>query len=267
MSSEKDGVDLYVPIRQKQTEKEKELLSRLRSIHSEQQIQQQKEKERRQKELMGNRDLRLLVDKHQQLVEKEEKDLLTGIDRTQKEFVTYEEYSKGIRYANAMETSWNPPKKYRQRYTSIHDKIRTKFNIEIHGEPPIPPPIRKFKHMRFPQAILQALAAKKIVRPTPIQMQALPICLGGRDCIGIAYTGSGKTLVFALPMIMFSLEEELKMPLVRGEGPIGLIICPSRELAQQTYDNIIHITQFLKNDGWPELRTLLCMGGIHFKDQ
>ncbi len=51
--------------------------------------------------------------------------------------------------------------------------------------------------------------------------------LSGRDLIGIAYTGSGKTLVFAIPIVMFCLEQEKAMPFIRNEGPYGLIICPS----------------------------------------
>ena len=49
----------------------------------------------------------------------------------------------------------------------------------------------------------------------------------GRDLIGIAFTGSGKTLVFSLPIIMFCLEQEKRLPFVKGEGPYGLIICPA----------------------------------------
>ena len=49
----------------------------------------------------------------------------------------------------------------------------------------------------------------------------------GRDMIGIAFTGSGKTLAFCLPLIMFAAEEEAKLPFVRGEGPVGVILCPS----------------------------------------
>lgn len=45
--------------------------------------------------------------------------------------------------------------------------------------------------------------------------------------IGIAFTGSGKTLAFSLPLLMQALEAETRLPLVRGEGPIGMIICPS----------------------------------------
>jgi ATP-dependent RNA helicase DDX41 len=51
--------------------------------------------------------------------------------------------------------------------------------------------------------------------------------LSGRDIIGIAFTGSGKSLVFVLPAITLALEEEKKMPVISGEGPFGLIIVPS----------------------------------------
>lgn len=49
----------------------------------------------------------------------------------------------------------------------------------------------------------------------------------GRDMIGIAFTGSGKTLAFCLPLIMMAAEEETKLQFLRGEGPIGIILCPS----------------------------------------
>lgn len=54
-----------------------------------------------------------------------------------------------------------------------------------------------------------------------------PNSLSGRDMIGIAFTGSGKTLVFTLPVIMFCLEQEKRLPFSKREGPYGLIICPS----------------------------------------
>ena len=47
-------------------------------------------------------------------------------------------------------------------------------------------------------------------------VQGLPIILSGRDMIGVAFTGSGKTLVFTLPMLMMALQEEVRLPLVRG---------------------------------------------------
>lgn len=58
--------------------------------------------------------------------------------------------------------------------------------------------------------------------------------------IGIAFTGSGKTLAFCLPLIMLALEEEKKLPFTRGEGPVGIVLCPSvssrlRSLLSETH--------------------------------
>lgn len=86
--------------------------------------------------------------------------------------------------------------------------------------------------------------------------------------IGIAFTGSGKTLAFCLPLIMLALEEETKLPFVRGEGPVGVILCPSRELATQTYENVLTWTAAIAKEGaYPQLNTLLCIGGISMGEQ
>ncbi|KAG2292355.1 hypothetical protein Bca52824_039024 [Brassica carinata] len=77
------------------------------------------------------------------------------------------------------------------------DLTRKQFHIIVSGED-IPPPIKNFNDMNIPR-----------VKPTPIQVQGLPVILSGRDMIGIASTGSGKTLVFVLPMIMIALQEEM----------------------------------------------------------
>lgn len=89
----------------------------------------------------------------------------------------------------------------------------------------------------------------------------------GRDLIGIAFTGSGKTLAFCLPLIMMALEEEMKLPFIRGEGPVGIILCPSRELATQTYENVLSWCSTLADDSYPQLNTLLCIGGISMSEQ
>lgn len=87
--------------------------------------------------------------------------------------------------------------------------------------------------MKFPQPVLDVLQRKGIKLPSPIQMQGIPVALTGRDMIGIAFTGSGKTITFCLPMIMFALEEERRMKLIQGEGPIGLVIVPSVRLRER----------------------------------
>lgn len=86
--------------------------------------------------------------------------------------------------------------------------------------------------------------------------------------IGIAFTGSGKTLAFCLPLIMFALEEECRLPFIRGEGPVGVVLCPSRELATQTYENLLVWTAAVAKEGkYPQLNTLLCIGGIAMGEQ
>lgn len=147
------------------------------------------------------------------------------------------ELAKGIQYEDPIETSWTPPRYLMTLPEHKRQRIRDKLHILVDGEN-VPVPIKSFKEMKFPKAILGGLDKKKIKKPTPIQVQGIPAVLSGRDLIGIAFTGSGKTLVFVLPIIMFSLEQEVRMPFVRNEGPYGLIICPSRELAKQTHEII-----------------------------
>ena len=96
-----------------------------------------------------------------------------------------------------------------------HQEVRDKYHIITEGVNLLPP-ILAFKDMRFPDPVLKQLESKGIKRPTPIQIQGLPVILAGRDMIGVAFTGSGKTLVFALPMIMLALQEETRMTLERG---------------------------------------------------
>ena len=69
-------------------------------------------------------------------------------------------------------------------------------------------------------------------KPTPIQMQAIPAVMSGRDMIGIAKTGSGKTLAFLLPLFRHVLDQP---PLEEEDGPIAIIMTPTRELALQIF--------------------------------
>ena len=177
----------------------------------------------------------------------EEKRLLEEALRSQTSaLTTHAEKAEGIVYTEAMPAigGWVPPTKQRNMSIKEGDILRDRYQILLDGED-APPPMDNFRQMKFPNVILNALAEKGIRRPTPIQMQGLPCALSGRDMIGIAFTGSGKTITFALPLIMLALEEELKVPLGSGEGPIGMILCPSRELAYQTWQVVTHFTERL----------------------
>jgi ATP-dependent RNA helicase DDX41 len=79
--------------------------------------------------------------------------------------------------------------------------------------------------------------------------------------------GSGKTITFVLPLIMFCLEQELSLRFEKGEGPFGLIIVPSRELAKQIYDVVEWLLMAIEDDGRTRLRVGLAIGGMPIKDQ
>ncbi|KAG5460958.1 MAG: hypothetical protein BJ554DRAFT_6928 [Olpidium bornovanus] len=160
-----------------------------------------------------------------ELAAEEEKKILQAAV-TKKQLASVTELAMGVVYTEPMKTTWRPPAKIRSTSQKEHEELRKTFHILVDGED-VAPPIKKFEDMRLPPQLLTYLKNKGIKTPTPIQIQGLPVALSGRDMIGIAFTGSGKTLTFSLPMGMLALEEECKMPLVRGEGPIGMIVCPS----------------------------------------
>lgn len=171
------------------------------------------------------------------------------------------ELAKGVEYTDPIKTSWKPPRYILEMPLERHARVWKKYNIQIEGTDP-PPPCKTFKEMKFPKGIIDGLKKKGIEKPSPIQMQGIPTVLSGRDFIGIAYTGSGKTLVFVLPIIMFCLEQEARLPFDRNEGPYGLIIVPSRELAKQIQETIEHYCQALKHHGLPKVRSCLAIGGV-----
>jgi ATP-dependent RNA helicase DDX5/DBP2 len=96
-----------------------------------------------------------------------------------------------------------------------------------------PNPIITFEEALYPQYIMDQINKCGFKNPTPIQAQGWPIALRGSDTIGIACTGSGKTLAFILPALMhISVQPKLRP----GDGPIALVLAPTRELSVQIYE-------------------------------
>ncbi|XP_034937557.1 ATP-dependent RNA helicase DDX42 [Chelonus insularis] len=111
------------------------------------------------------------------------------------------------------------------------DELRKTLGIKVTGAA-APKPVVSFGHFGFDDAIMKAIRKSEYTQPTPIQSQAIPAALSGRDIIGIAKTGSGKTAAFIWPMLVHIMDQrELK----EGDGPIGLILAPTRELSQQIF--------------------------------
>eukprot|EP01029_Cantina_marsupialis_P021717 TRINITY_DN5258_c0_g1_i1.p1 TRINITY_DN5258_c0_g1~~TRINITY_DN5258_c0_g1_i1.p1 ORF type:complete len:788 (-),score=243.71 TRINITY_DN5258_c0_g1_i1:289-2625(-) len=173
----------------------------------------------------------------QQVEDEEEQELMDKVKAIQAPaaLISAQEHAEGKRFSESLETSWSPIKPYRNWDLEKCKAIRKKRGIIVEGDD-IPPPINSFKHMRYPQPVISCLEEKGIMSPTLIQEQGMPVILSGRDMVGVASTGSGKSLAFVLPLLMRSYEEQANNPLKRNAGPIGMIICPSRELARQTHE-------------------------------
>ena len=129
--------------------------------------------------------------------------------------------------------------------------------IKVSGKD-VPKPVQKWGHCGLSRATLDIIADMGFEKPTPIQMQAIPTIMSGRDVIGVAKTGSGKTMAFLLPMFRHIKDQP---PLKDMDGPIGLIMAPTRELAVQIHKDC---KPFLKIMG---LRAVCGYGGAPIKDQ
>jgi ATP-dependent RNA helicase RhlE len=113
--------------------------------------------------------------------------------------------------------------------------------------------ITSFEELGLIEPLRHALSAEKYLRPTPIQARAIPVLREGKDLLGIAETGSGKTAAFALPI----LHRLSQLPSQRLPGaPRALILAPTRELAGQICDRFRAYGR-----GLP-LRTLAIFGGV-----
>ncbi|MGP1352115.1 MAG: DEAD/DEAH box helicase [Parasphingopyxis sp.] len=116
----------------------------------------------------------------------------------------------------------------------------------------------KFSDLGLAEPIQRALAAKDYTTPTPIQVQAIPPLLDGRDLCGIAQTGTGKTAAFALPSLDYLAEEEVaRMP----KACRMLILSPTRELASQIADNMRGYAKYLR------MRIETVFGGVPINKQ
>ncbi|KAK1254138.1 hypothetical protein MKX08_008133 [Trichoderma sp. CBMAI-0020] len=114
------------------------------------------------------------------------------------------------------------------------EAFRRKHQMTIAGSG-VPKPVETFDEAGFPRYVMDEVKAQGFPAPTAIQSQGWPMALSGRDVVGIAETGSGKTLTYCLPAIVHINAQPLLAP---GDGPIVLILAPTRELAVQIQQEI-----------------------------
>ncbi|POG80126.1 P-loop containing nucleoside triphosphate hydrolase protein [Rhizophagus irregularis DAOM 181602=DAOM 197198] len=150
-----------------------------------------------------------------------------------------------------------PPEMHEMTHDQV-DLLRVELGgIKIRGVD-CPKPIQKWTHAGLPAACLQIIKKLNFEKPTPIQSQAIPAIMAGRDVIGVAKTGSGKTIAFLLPMFRHIKDQR---PLEQMEGPIAIIMTPTRELAVQIHKECKHFLKGLN------LRAVCAYGGSPIKDQ
>src|SRR5579862_3755613 len=113
-----------------------------------------------------------------------------------------------------------------------------------------------FSELGLSGPTLQAVADTGYTTATPIQAQAIPVVLAGRDVLGIAQTGTGKTAAFTLPMI-----DRLAAGRSKARMPRSLVLEPTRELADQVS------AAFDKYSKYHRLSWALLIGGVSFEDQ
>lgn len=116
-----------------------------------------------------------------------------------------------------------------------------------------------FNDLNLSPSILKALSKENYTTPTPIQEQSIPAVLEGRDLLGCAQTGTGKTAAFSLPIIQL-LSEQKSSPNT-GRRIRSLILTPTRELAIQIADNIKAYSQYT------DIRCCAIVGGVSQKQQ
>ncbi|XP_063623319.1 ATP-dependent RNA helicase p62-like isoform X1 [Cydia splendana] len=110
----------------------------------------------------------------------------------------------------------------------VIDDYRNEHNITVYGED-VPSPFIDIEASEFPEYIKTFLSKQGFTKPTIIQSQAWPVALSGQNFVGIAQTGTGKTLAFLLPAVVHIKEKKAR----KGRGPIALVLAPTRELAKQ----------------------------------
>lgn len=185
-------------------------------------------------------------DKYRALLNKKKKKEIPNVDHSQ---VNYEPFVKCL-YREVEEVS-------SMGEMEVDDMRLDMDGICVKGND-VPKPVSKWEQLGFHLNVLNSIRALGFTTPTPIQAQAMPCILSGRDVVGVAKTGSGKTLAFVLPMIRHIKDQR---PLSANEGPIGLILSPTRELAMQIHRVCKLFGKSLN------LRATCAYGGAPIKDQ
>ncbi|KAK7061611.1 P-loop containing nucleoside triphosphate hydrolase protein [Favolaschia claudopus] len=163
-----------------------------------------------------------------------------------------------IKYEPFRKEFYQPPPDIAAMTDEEADLLRLELDsIKIRGVD-CPRPVTKWSHFGMPANCLDVIKRLNYTAPTSIQAQAIPAIMSGRDVIGVAKTGSGKTIAFLLPLFRHIKDQR---PLEQMEGPLAIVMTPTRELAVQIHREC---KPFLKV---MNLRAVCAYGGSPIKDQ
>lgn len=167
------------------------------------------------------------------LEEEDDEEFMKRVKKTKAEKLSLVDHSK-IEYPPFRKNFYIEVKEISRISAEEVSAYRKQLELKIHGKD-VPKPIKTWHQTGLSSKMLDTIKKLNYEKPMSIQAQALPVIMSGRDCIGIAKTGSGKTLAFVLPMLRHIKDQP---PLMSGDGPIGLIMAPTRELVQQIHSDI-----------------------------
>ncbi|WRT67042.1 pre-mRNA-processing ATP-dependent RNA helicase PRP5 [Kwoniella shivajii] len=157
-----------------------------------------------------------------------------------------------IDYEPFRKAFYNPPVEVAELDEEDAELLRLEMDgIKIRGQD-APKPVKNWGAYGLPTGCLDVIRHHGWETPTSIQAQAIPAIMSGRDVIGIAKTGSGKTVAFLLPMFRHVRDQR---PVTGNEGPIAVVMSPTRELATQIYKECQSFMKLLN------IRVTCCVGG------
>ncbi|XP_050209903.1 DEAD-box ATP-dependent RNA helicase 42-like [Mercurialis annua] len=167
------------------------------------------------------------------LVEEDDDEAIKRVKKTKLEKLSVVDHSK-IDYRPFRKNFYKEMKAISRMTSEEVATYRKELELKVHGKD-VPNPVKTWNQLGLITKILKTIKKLNYEKPMAVQTQALPIIMSGRDCIGIAKTGSGKTLAFVIPMLRHIFNQP---PVEDGDGPIGLIMAPTRELVQQIHSDI-----------------------------
>ncbi|KAG9104727.1 pre-mRNA processing RNA-helicase [Ceratobasidium sp. 370] len=163
-----------------------------------------------------------------------------------------------VKYEPFRKAFYHPPPDVAAMTEDEADLLRLSLDgIKIRGVD-CPKPVTKWSHCGLPSSCLDVIKRLGYTAPTSIQSQAIPAIMSGRDVIGVAKTGSGKTIAFLLPLFRHIKDQR---PLENMEGPMAIVMTPTRELAVQIHRECKPFLKVLN------LRAVCAYGGSPIKDQ